>query len=244
MAEPLILESLADADGTVREWARGHASRMPLSDEDGGICIQARTKVTGIPNAEATCWDDIDIEEMDAWIEANRPDFENAVVDLFAGAVQAIRESCAVDDTTLRLHRMMMLSYDPVEAVQAGKRDLGVHWSHVPYATAEDLARGYGFCENVPATTSDRELGLAEREIGTYLFTALVRVEDVLWTPVLFRNLGMFDFERELVVKDDAPIRLERITDVKGHTLGQGFDGMEFTSRSMENLNPRLEGIG
>lgn len=238
------MEALAIADlradiSILREWATDFARTLPSGeDENGGICASAWSLVAGRPLAVPEgdeIWDHLVAAGFDEWLPHNRAAFEAAVVTSFEIALQEVARQCGEGDEMLRLHRLMLLPYDPLEALAAGKRDLGTHWSHSGYQTEEELEFGRIFCSDgygFGAPAEDLDLDLPRGGEKFFSFEALVPVSAIDWRWTLVRRLSFWDMEREINVRDDAEgIQLVAVRDGEGRELARhAWAGESFQS--------------
>jgi hypothetical protein len=155
--------------------------------------------------------DYLDENDFDSWIaiQSNRGKFTASVVSLFVTHANEIAKFTS--NGMIRLHRVMELAFDPIEAILAGKRDLGRFWTYEPFNDSflGSLPRG-----NVNSTRSraNNPTGLSRQPPTEYIFVCDASAKSIEWYSTLWKDIEFSSVMKEIELRYDQPLKLVAIT--------------------------------
>jgi hypothetical protein len=112
----------------------------------------------------------------------------------------------------LMLQRMLQLQYNPIEAIQKGKRDIGIYWVYKKFTKrllSQVMPEDYeDYDDNLYQQTQEKE----------YIFTCLAELKSVDWNYVIPYNSN-YSESYEIKLLKNSPLILTGISEGFGNNL-------------------------
>lgn len=143
------------------------------------------------------------------WHKANTERFADAFAAYVAKIMTRFTKRHTRKRGTLLLYRVLSLPFDPVKAILAGKKHLGIYWAH---SDDEKLSAEFSMPEPHAA---DAGLKVSRFPSRDFRITAEVPASSVDWFTTAVYVIELEDFEQEVRLLPGGPIFIKRITDVE-----------------------------